>query len=98
MRKNHYHTLGSLGLLTTLLFTLDRVALADNTAQEFPYGLPFELSDWEFAPGDKIMIEELRGTSQTITTGQTYCVTGSYTLASKDHADLTFSATTKNPN
>jgi len=98
MRKNHSHTLGTFGLLTTLLFALARVALADNTAQEFPYALPYELGDWEFAPGDKIMIEELRGTGQTITTGQTYCVTGSYTLASKDHADLSFFATTKNPN
>jgi hypothetical protein len=98
MRRNRYNLVETLGVLIGILACWDRPALAADTAQEFPYVLPYELGDREFAPGDKIMIEELRGTSQTITTGQTYCVTGSYTLASKDKADLSFFATTKNPN
>ena len=68
-------------------------ALADSPA-DFPYPVPFELGEVEFAPGDSITITQVRGTSAAITTNQTYCVDGTYTLASQDQADLCLFATT----
>lgn len=63
---------------------------------DFPYAVPFELGDAEFAPGDSITITELRGTRDTITTNESYCVSGTYTLASADEGKLAFFATTHN--
>lgn len=73
--------------------------LADNTtSQDFPSVAQFELGSSEFMPGDSITIQELRGTSDVIRPGGTYCVSGTYTLASHDEADLSFFATTTNAN
>jgi len=52
------------------------------------------MGDAEFAPGDKITIQQVRGTSDTIATGGTYSVEGTYTLGSRDEADLAFFTTT----
>lgn len=71
-------------------------ALADTTPQDFTTAVQFELGASEFLPGDTITIKELRGTSDVIQPGETYCVTGSYTLASHDEANLCFYATTTN--
>ncbi len=65
-------------------------------APGFPHVVQYELGDSEFAPGDSIKIEGLRGTSATIESGGTYCVTGTYVLTSQDEADLSFFATTTN--
>jgi hypothetical protein len=62
-------------------------ALAEPPA-EFPYTVSFELGEAEFAPGDNITITQVRGTSEAITTNETYSVDGTYTLASQDQADL----------
>src|SRR6185437_12841766 len=71
--------------------------LANNNApQDFSKAVPFELGDTEFLPGDSITIQEVRGTSDVIQPGETYCVTGTYTLASHDEADLAFFVTTTN--
>ncbi len=56
--------------------------------------VPFELGTAEFSPGDSITIQRVTGTSPTIRTGETYCVEGTYTLASRDKADLALFATT----
>jgi len=72
-------------------------ALAEPPA-EFPYSVPFELGEAEFAPGDSITITQVRGTSVTITTNETYCVDGTYTLASQDQADLCLFVTTTQTN
>jgi hypothetical protein len=60
----------------------------DGTAEVLPHQVAFEVGDAEFLPGDSIVIEEVRGTSEVISTGQTYCVTGTYNLASRDEAKL----------
>jgi hypothetical protein len=77
------------------------VALVDNTTAqntpELPYAVPFELGDAEFATGDNITLTQLRGTSDVIGVGQTYCAEGTYTLNSRDEADLSFFATTIKP-
>jgi hypothetical protein len=67
-----------------------------NAAEaDFPYVVPFELGDAEFATGDKITILSMRGTSETLRVGETYCVEGAYTLASAENADVALFATTR---
>ncbi len=71
-----------------------RCNAADVPATDIlPYNVQFEVGDAEFLPGDSIAIEEVRGTSELISTGQTYCVRGTYTLASHGEAMLAFYVT-----
>jgi hypothetical protein len=69
-------------------------AAIGGTAVELPYAVQYELGVAEFAPGDQITIQQVRGTSNMISTGGTYSVEGTYTLGSRDEADLAFFATT----
>ncbi len=80
-------------LLSLTLALVVRGEPAINPA-EFPAVVPFELGATEFLPGDSITIQQVRGTSPTIRTGGTYYVEGTYTLASRDQADLALFATT----
>ena len=68
-------------------------ALAAEGATDFPYVIQWETGDTEFAPGDAITINSVKGTAATITTGGTYCVEGTYTLASRDEAKVSLFAT-----
>jgi hypothetical protein len=77
-----------------LIIAVPCAVAIDGTSGDLPYVVPFELGDAEFAPGDNITIYQVRGTSDTIITGGTYSVEGTYTLSSKDEADLAFYATT----
>ena len=61
--------------------------------QDFPYVIQWETGDMEFAPGDSITINSVRGTAPNIITGATYCVEGVYTLASRDDAKVSLFAT-----
>lgn len=67
---------------------------ADESAAEFREVVKFQLGEAEFFPSDSITIESVRGTSSTIRTGETYCVEGTYTLASREAASLALFATT----
>ena len=69
-------------------------AAIDGTAGKLPHAVRYELGYAEFAPGDNIAIQQVRGTSDTIATGETYSVEGTYTLSSRDEADLAFFTTT----
>ncbi len=82
--------------LTTITMScaLAQPGPTDALSRDFPHAVPYELGDAEFAPGDNITIQQVRGTSETITTGGTYWVEGTYTLSSRDEADLAFYATT----
>jgi hypothetical protein len=84
--------------LSAALLVLAENAITNDTASDFPRAVTYELGASEFAPGDRITIEELRGTSDRIVPGGEYCVTGTYTLNSQDEADLSFFATTTNRN
>jgi hypothetical protein len=68
-------------------------AATDKISGDLPYTVQYELGDAEFAPGDNITIQQVRGTSASIATGGTYSVEGTYTLSSKDEAELGFHAT-----
>src|SRR6266446_6536181 len=78
----------------TMSCALAAAAANDATCGDLPYAVGYELGDAEFPPGDSITILQLRGTSEVIATGGTYCVEGAYTLASRDDADLAFYTTT----
>ena len=80
--------------LLTLWLALAAPAATNELAAEFPSVVPFEVGEGEFLPGDSITIQGVRGTSPTIRTGETYYVEGTYTLASKERADLALFATT----
>jgi hypothetical protein len=96
MKKHRIQQLAAITLPALLGLTLafGAPARADQTNAEFPAVVPFELGEAEFAPGDSITIQRVTGTSATIITGETYCVEGTYTLASKDKAMLAFYSTT----
>ena len=81
--------------LLSLTLALGARAATNSTTGDISSVVPFELGEGEFLPGDSITIQRVSGTSSTIQTGQTYCVEGTYTLASKDQADLALYATTK---
>jgi hypothetical protein len=61
---------------------------------EFPYTVRFELGDQEFAPGDNITIQQVHGTKETLATGETYVVEGTYTLNSREAAEISLFVTT----
>ena len=96
MRMNRVLHLLAYNLPALLALGLARGALGgtNDTAADFPAVVQFELGAAEFFPGDNITIESVRGTSSTIRTGETYCVEGTYTLASQEKADLALYATT----
>jgi hypothetical protein len=95
--KMHYvqHTPATIvPSLLTLWLTLGGPVATHNAAADFSSVVPFELGEGEFRPGDSITIQRVSGTSPTIHTGETYCVVGTYTLASSEKADLALFATT----
>ncbi len=99
MKRTYIQRILTPPLPALLIFALPLAAsgrVAD-TATDFPAAVQFELGDAEFAPGDSITIQQVHGTSSTIRTGETYCVEGTYTLASKEKADLALYATTRSP-
>lgn len=64
-------------------------------AGPFPYSVPFDLGKGQFAPGDNISIQTVRGTAATFQTNETYSVEGTYTLSSREEADLALFVTTR---
>jgi hypothetical protein len=97
MRMHYVQHLLTATLPTLLLITYPFAATgrADEAAAAFSAAVQFELGEAEFAPGDSITIQQVRGTSSTIRTGETYCVEGTYTLASRAKAELALFATTR---
>lgn len=67
-----------------------------DPARDCSHVVQFELGRAEFEPGDSITIQEVRGNTDLIQIDGTYCVTGTYTLASQDEANLCFFSTTTN--
>jgi hypothetical protein len=97
MKKPCSNLLGLLAALSVVPWVSAAWAAdSGGSAEEFPYAVAFELGQAEFAPGDNITIQAVHGTSSTITTGETYCVEGTYTLSSKPEANLSLFATIPN--
>jgi beta-lactamase regulating signal transducer with metallopeptidase domain len=68
---------------------------ATPATSEFPYAVQFEQGATRFRQGDKITIDEVRGTADRFTPGNLYCIKGTYTLASHDRAMLAAFTTAK---
>jgi hypothetical protein len=81
--------------LLSFTLALGASTATNSAAAEFSSVVPFELGEGGFFPGDSITIQRVTGTSPTIRTGETYCVEGTYTLASKEKAHLALYATTR---
>ena len=81
-------------LATVCICVSASCALAEPAAGDLPQVVQFELGKSNFAPGDNITIQQVRGTSDAIKVGETYSVDGTYELASHDEADLALYATT----
>jgi len=74
---------------TAMRATLPSGAKADvSSASKFPYAVRFEQGATRFLKGDSITIEEVRGTAETMTPGQSYWIRGTYNLNSHDRASL----------
>jgi hypothetical protein len=85
-----------IGLLfaITLSCALAGAQPIDESTGALFHSVRFELGDAEFAPGDNITIQQMHGTSGTIEVGGTYSVDGTYTLSSRDEAELAVFTTT----
>ena len=70
--------------------------LSHAAQTNFSHPVSFEIGDIEFAAGDHIAIKEVRGTAPTLGTNHTYSVTGTYTLSSRDEAELALFLTVPN--
>jgi hypothetical protein len=69
---------------------------AGETAPGYPFPVAIEVGASDFSRGDSISIAEVRGTQATIVPNGTYCVTGTYNLASRDKALLSLFMTAAN--
>ncbi len=67
------------------------------TERQFPQVIDFELGASGFEAGDRITITSVRGDRPHIEPGGSYCVEGTYTLASADNADVAFFCTSHGP-
>src|SRR6185503_1599137 len=89
MKKSFSSLLALLGLFIC-------TSMAAPNANDFPHLVQFEVGDTEFALGDQITITEVRGTMATFVTNETYYVAGTYTLSSRDEAELSLFVTVPN--
>jgi hypothetical protein len=94
MHRIYHISIITVPALLSLTFVLAARGGANGIAADFSSTVPFELGEGGFLPGDSITIQRVSGTRPTISTGETYCVEGAYTLASKEKADLALFATT----
>ncbi len=67
--------------------TLDVTFPADT---EFPATVKFQTGRSDLKPGDSIVITDVRGTGPSFGRGGIYRLSGTYKLASADHATLAF--------
>src|SRR5215471_368416 len=72
------------GFSSTAFGLIAATTPSDESKQDFPQVVQYELGDSEFAAGDNITIEGLRGTTVPFQPGGIYCVTGTYTLNSQE--------------
>lgn len=81
-------------VIASFAFALGASAAPNDKPAELPAKVEFEVGDTDFAPGDSIDIQQVRGTNPTIQPGDTISVEGTYALASQDKADLGLFVTT----
>jgi hypothetical protein len=69
-------------------------AARQDAPNELSHTVRFGLGMTYFQNGDRITIDEVRGTADTLTAGNMYQVKGTYKLASRDQARLAANVTT----
>ncbi len=69
-------------------------AVQQDTPREISHTVHFDLGTTYFQNGDRITIDEVRGTADTLTAGNVYQVKGTYKLVSRDRAQLAVNVTT----
>jgi hypothetical protein len=94
MKTTHLTVFPAFFVLALALPAQERTPI--DPARDCTHVVQFELGRAQFEPGDSITIQAVRGSTNLIQTGGTYCVTGTYTLASHDEANLSFFSTTTN--
>jgi len=94
MLRIKHISITTVSALLSLTLVLAAWGETNSIAPDFSSVVPFDLGEGEFLPGDSITIQRVTGTSPTIRTGETYRVEGTFTLASKERADLALFATT----
>ena len=93
MHRMEYRSITSAPALLGLTLALAAWGGTNSIAADFSSTVPFELGEGGFLPGDSITIQRVTGTGPTIRTGETFCVEGTYTLASQEKAHLALYAT-----
>src|SRR5438105_13921954 len=59
----------------------------------FDASVPFDIGETHLTGGDRIVIQEVRGTSPSLAVNGLYVVRGEYTLASADEAEVSLTVT-----
>ncbi len=96
MKLSHVNsvTFKTTAVLLVMSLGLAVTAATNDTIADLPCRVPFEVGDVDFQQGDSITINQVRGTKDLIRVGEKYCVEGTYTLTSRDKADIALFATT----
>ncbi len=81
-----------------LLISPASVRAGDAAAEsELPYVIQVEFGASEFASGDEIVINSVRGNREHLEPSGRYVLDGTYTLASSESADLAWFSTSRGP-
>jgi hypothetical protein len=84
-------------ILTLALSMGAATLLAQTSTPDFSHTVTFTVGDTYFLDGDSLVIESIKGPTDTIEPGNVYLVTGTYKLASHPDASLSSNVTTRGP-
>src|SRR3954454_17971083 len=101
IRSSMFKLVVVVGLLLASILVLRSQAAAPQVRKDvydITTFVPFEIGGKYLRNGDKITIEEVHGTADTIAVGGLYEIKGTYTLASHDKADLAIEVTSSDTN
>jgi len=84
-------------LVVAALLTCAIAAPPSPQGYDLSHAVCFDVGATRLPCGDSITIDEVVGTSDKMTAGNSYVVKGTYKLASQEHATLLASVTANNP-
>jgi hypothetical protein len=88
---NHFLVTRVIGCAVLTMVCVLRASAADGRKT-----IPIRLGDAHFEAGDSIVITNFQGTARTVMSKEIYAVEGTYTLGSRDEAEIAFFATVPN--
>jgi hypothetical protein len=86
-------SLRSIGFAGMLLLAVPLVAHGETPPNDISHFVKFEVGGSKLRNGDRITIDEVHGTADTIAVGNLYEIKGTYTLASHAKASLAVDVT-----